>query len=79
MKLLQTITHRSRLHDIRFCKRVVGDGEVLFAAAEDKKLSVYEVSSDPEIIPKLVAELIGHENRYGSLVSNLYSGAERLL
>ncbi|OBZ74165.1 p21-activated protein kinase-interacting protein 1-like protein, partial [Grifola frondosa] len=63
MDLLHTITHPSRLHDIKFCKRIVGEGEVLLAAAEDKKLSIYDVSSDADKPPTVVAEMIGHTNR----------------
>jgi len=65
MALLHTITHPSRLHDIKFCKRVNGSGELLFAAAEDKKLSIYMIPDDLESTDPLViiAEMIGHENR----------------
>ncbi|CAL1714478.1 unnamed protein product [Somion occarium] len=63
MDLLHTIIHPSRLHDVKFCKRVNGEGEVLFAAAEDKKLSVYDVPSDEDTPPTVIAELIGHTNR----------------
>lgn len=60
MTLLYTITHSSRLHDVKFSPRASGEGELLLAGAEDKKLAVYEVSSPP----RLIAELIGHERRY---------------
>ncbi|PCH44568.1 WD40 repeat-like protein [Wolfiporia cocos MD-104 SS10] len=63
MTLLHTITHPSRLHDVKFCKRVVGNGEVLLVAAEDKKLSVYDLPSDRTIVPPVVAEMVGHTNR----------------
>ncbi|CCM02642.1 uncharacterized protein FIBRA_04746 [Fibroporia radiculosa] len=63
MTLLHSITHPSRLHDVRFCRRVVGNGEVLLVAAEDKKVSVYDVSSDKTVIPNIIAEMIGHTNR----------------
>jgi len=65
MALLHTIIHPSRLHDIKFCKRVNGSGELLFAAAEDKKLSVYAIPDDPESTDPLeiIAEMIGHQNR----------------
>jgi protein MAK11 len=72
MILLHTIIHPSRLHDIRFCKRVIGEGEVLLAAAEDKKLSIYDVSNDPENVPNVVAQMIGHENRFVSIYNNPY-------
>jgi len=64
MVLLHTITHPSRLHDVKFCKRINQEGEVLFACAEDKKISIYDISSDPDKIPKIVAEMVGHSNRY---------------
>jgi len=64
MTLVHTITHPSRLHDVCFCKRPSGGDELLLAAAEDKRLSVYEVSSDPEKLPKIVASMVGHDNRY---------------
>ena len=41
MSLLHNIAHPSRLHDIKFYKRATGK-EVLLAAAEDKKVSVYD-------------------------------------
>ncbi|TCD68009.1 hypothetical protein EIP91_011620 [Steccherinum ochraceum] len=63
MTLLHTITHPSRIHDIKFHRRVDGEGEVLFVAAEDKKLSVYDVPSDREKAPSIIAEMIGHSNR----------------
>ncbi|KAI0332690.1 WD40 repeat-like protein [Cubamyces sp. BRFM 1775] len=63
MELLHSITHPSRLHDIKFCKRVDGDGELLFAAGEDKKLSVYDVPQDHTQVPTVIAEMVGHGNR----------------
>ena len=63
MELLHTITHPSRLHDLKFCKRVDGSGEVLLAAAEDKKLSIYDIPTDHNAPPLIVAEMIGHANR----------------
>jgi protein MAK11 len=63
MVLLHTINHPSRLQDVMFCKRVNGEGDVLLAGAEDKKLSIYDISSDPEKIPTIIAEMTGHSNR----------------
>ncbi|KAH7873889.1 WD40-repeat-containing domain protein [Lentinula edodes] len=75
MSLLYSITHPSRLHDIKFCKRAHHDGQVLLASAEDKKVSIYDflplpgqpTASDSgdnkESSPKIVAELVGHGNR----------------
>ncbi|KAJ7663795.1 WD40-repeat-containing domain protein [Mycena polygramma] len=63
MNLIHTINHPSRLQDVKFVKRVNGDGDVLLAGAEDKKLSIYNVSTDPENRPRIIAAMIGHENR----------------
>ncbi|KAG6844748.1 hypothetical protein H0H87_004080 [Tephrocybe sp. NHM501043] len=63
MDLIHTIKHPSRLHDVRFCKRVVGDGELLLVGAEDRLLSVYDVSVDPSRTPKIIAVMTGHRNR----------------
>ncbi|OSD05394.1 WD40 repeat-like protein [Trametes coccinea BRFM310] len=63
MDLLHSITHPSRLHDIKFCKRVDGDGELLLAGGEDKKLSIYDVPKDRTKAPSIIAEMIGHNNR----------------
>jgi len=65
MALLHTITHSSRLHDVKFCQRVNGTGELLLAGAEDKKLSLYQIPEDPESAdpPTVIAEMVGHANR----------------
>ncbi|TFK29589.1 WD40 repeat-like protein [Coprinopsis marcescibilis] len=63
MDLLHTIEHPSRLHDVQFCKTVKGDKEVLLAAGENKKLSIYTVPKDVSEEPKIFAEMIGHGNR----------------
>lgn len=63
MNLLHTITHPSRQHDVKFCKRVNGDGEILLIAAEDKMVSVYNISRDHNEAPTIIAEMIGHSNR----------------
>ena len=68
MDLLHSITHPSRLHDIKFCKRVVGEGELLLAGAEDKKLSIYDVPKDRTKPPTIIAEMVGHTNRSGARV-----------
>ncbi|KAK0466835.1 WD40 repeat-like protein [Desarmillaria tabescens] len=63
MTLLHTIKHPSRLHDAKFCKRVDSDEEVLLVGAEDKKLTIYDVSNDPEKAPTIIGLMVGHENR----------------
>ncbi|KAJ7580230.1 WD40-repeat-containing domain protein [Mycena floridula] len=63
MTLLHAIRHPSRIHDICFCKRINGEGDVLLVAAEDKKVSIYTLSTEVEKPPTIVGELIGHENR----------------
>ncbi|KAI0766134.1 WD40 repeat-like protein [Trametes elegans] len=63
MELLHSITHSSRLHDIKFCRRVDGGGELLLAGGEDKKLSIYDVPKDHAKIPTIIADLVGHTNR----------------
>ncbi|KAG6334172.1 hypothetical protein ID866_4919 [Astraeus odoratus] len=48
---------------VRFCKPINGAGELMLVAAEDKKVSVYQFSDDPEKPPSIVAETVGHSNR----------------
>lgn len=67
MALRHTITHPSRVQNLRFCNRVNGEGELLLVAAEDKKVSIYQVSEDPESPPTIIAELVGHSNRFVSI------------
>jgi protein MAK11 len=76
MNLIHTITHPSRLQDVKFCARVDGAGDVLLAGAEDKKLSVYELSTDPEKPPRVIAEMTGHANRSVSL-PRIYNKSSR--
>jgi len=71
MTLLHNITHPSRIHDVKFTPRPSPPGgkrgkvgDLLLAGAEDKKLTVYQVYSDPQTPPRVIAELIGHERRY---------------
>ncbi|KAF8517941.1 WD40 repeat-like protein [Hysterangium stoloniferum] len=65
MVLQYTITHPSRVHDIRFFVSNENDSslEFLLVAAEDKKVTVYELSANTEIAPKVIAEFVGHGNR----------------
>ena len=62
MALLHSINHPSRVQDIRFCARVEGSGQLLLVAAEDKKVSIYEMDTGGSQF-KVVAELVGHSNR----------------
>lgn len=61
--LLHSIKHPSRIHDIKFCRRVAGEGEILLVAAEDKKVTIYDVPVDAENPPIIIAEMVGHSNR----------------
>ncbi|KAI3608697.1 p21-activated protein kinase-interacting protein 1-like [Moniliophthora roreri] len=63
MTLLHTINHPSRLHDAKFTPRVDGNGEVLLVGAEDKTVSIYDISSDQEQLPKIIGKMVGHKNR----------------
>ena len=63
MSLLHTITHRSRVQDVRFVSRLKGDGELLLVAAEDKKVTIYDMSGAESTSIPIVAELVGHTNR----------------
>ncbi|KAF8806854.1 WD40 repeat-like protein, partial [Phlegmacium glaucopus] len=62
MDLLCSIKHPSRLHDVKFCKRVNGEGEVMLAGGEDHKTTVYSMPKDGTS-PIIIAEMIGHSNR----------------
>ncbi|EEB86606.1 hypothetical protein MPER_16378, partial [Moniliophthora perniciosa FA553] len=57
MTLLHTMNHPSRLHDAKFTPRVNGNGEVLLVGAEDKTVSIYDISSDQEKIPKIIGKM----------------------
>ncbi|KAH9940771.1 WD40 repeat-like protein [Epithele typhae] len=63
MELLHTVTHPSRIQDIHFCKRIIGEGDLLLVGAEDKKLTIYTVPDDRTQIPAVIAEMVGHSNR----------------
>jgi len=63
LTVLHTLEHASRIHDVKFVQRVDGGGEVLLVAAENKTTTVYEVSSDTDIILRPIAHLVGHRNR----------------
>lgn len=74
MALLHTITHSSRLHDVKFCKNSSGPEEYLLVAAEDKKLSVYQNVTTKDATPVIVAEMIGHTNRSVVFPTPLFYG-----
>lgn len=63
MTLLHILRHPSRIHDVKFSKRVNGDEDILLIAAEDKKLSVYSIPANREETPTIIAEMTGHTNR----------------
>ena len=63
MVLCHTIRHASRIHCVRFCERVNGTGELMLVAAEDKKVTIYQVSEDPKEAPSIIGEMVGHSNR----------------
>ncbi|KAH7910234.1 WD40-repeat-containing domain protein [Hygrophoropsis aurantiaca] len=63
MVLRHTITHPSRIHNIRFCNRAHAAGEIMLVAAEDKKVSIYDIPEDHDTLPTIIAELVGHTNR----------------
>jgi len=84
MTIIQSITHPSRVQDLRFArhpsmKEDKDTHDLLFVAAEDKRISVYarsprvgqpdaenndeQGSSAQEFEYKIVAELVGHTNR----------------
>ena len=63
MNVVHTISHPSRIHDIKFSKVAEGDTEMLLVGAEDKKVTVYTISKDPNTVPSIIAEMIGHSNR----------------
>ena len=83
MTIIQSITHPSLVQDLRFArhpsmKEDKDTHDLLFVAAEDKRISVYarspvgqpdaenndeQGSSAQEFEYKIVAELVGHTNR----------------
>ena len=36
---------------------------MLLVGAEDKKVTVYDVSKEPNTVPTVIAEMVGHTNR----------------
>lgn len=68
MSLLHTFSHPSRVHDVRFCTRVDGAGELLLVAAEDKKVTVYDATRGDHTSLPVLATLVGHSNRSAAFV-----------
>lgn len=64
MALLYAFTHPKRVQDVRFHRTITGK-ELLLVAAEDKKVTIYSTNSSDSTSLPIVAEAIGHENRYG--------------
>ncbi|KAH7335500.1 WD40-repeat-containing domain protein [Rhizoctonia solani] len=67
MTLLDTITHASRVHDVKFWAS--GDKlthELLLVAAEDKLVTVYQIDSE-ERTSRIIARFEGHTNRVKAL------------
>ncbi|KAF9525954.1 WD40-repeat-containing domain protein [Crepidotus variabilis] len=64
MDLLWTISHSSRIHDIKFVKLHDDDAEVLLVGAEDKMISVYRVPTESSKSPTILSRMVGHVNRY---------------
>ncbi len=63
MDSLYSITHPSRIHDIKFCSTIDKQSEVLLVGAEDGKVSVYGISKSSKP-PFVIAEMVGHTNRF---------------
>ena len=63
MKLSCTMTHPSRIHDVRFCKAVYEEEEFLLVGAEDKAITIYHPDGGDETSLPVVAKFVGHSNR----------------
>ncbi|KAF9779283.1 WD40 repeat-like protein [Thelephora terrestris] len=63
LALLHTITHPSRIHDVKFVRHPKTDDDILLVGAEDKRLSVYCVPPEASETPYVFAEMVGHTNR----------------
>ena len=63
MSLLHTLTHGSRVHDVRFFAEE--ESKYLLVAAEDGKVTFYSLPSGPQDDASLptIAQAVGHENR----------------
>ena len=65
MALLHTLNHASRVHDVKFFRPTNAGRELdfLLVAAEDKKVTIYELCDNADTAPRPIAELVGHTNR----------------
>lgn len=66
MAPLCSMTHPSRIHDVKFFHSNSQNIEYILVAAEDKKVTIYELPmKDEESVDqlKVVGQLIGHQNR----------------
>ncbi|CAE6468432.1 unnamed protein product [Rhizoctonia solani] len=67
MTLLHTITHASRVHDVKFWTMDdKGSQEFLLVAGEDNLVTVYQIS-DEERSSRMIAKFEGHTNRVKAL------------
>jgi len=66
MAPIHSFTHSSRVHDVKFCRKLNGEGELLLVTGEDKKVTIYDTENTTNTWP-IVADLIGHTNRVKSL------------
>jgi protein MAK11 len=75
MRLVHTIRHPSRVQDVKLA--VHNGNDVLLVGAEDKKISVYSLSAEPNTPPNVFAEMTGHQNR--CVVFNAFQFSKNML
>lgn len=64
--MLATVSHPSRIHDVKFWASAdKPERELLLVAAEDKLVTVYEIDGS-ERSSRIIAKFEGHSNRYGA-------------
>lgn len=61
--MLDTITHPSRIHDLKFYKSAERD--ILLVAGEDRFVVAYAIGTEVQTT-RVVAKFGGHENRWVS-------------
>jgi len=74
--MLHTVTHPSRIHDVRFIKHPKTGEQLLLVAAEDKKLSIYLILSEESQAPRVIAHMVGHSNRVKAVDTLLVAALE---